>query len=114
MRKNLLLLAILVPLVSVSGQSSQPAKPPFYADKSDLLYYLDGDKKISVKTLTDWQKRHAHILANMQLVMGPLPADSQKVPFDLKIVSEEKLEKVLRKKVTFAVGKDDRVTAYLL
>ncbi|MSQ95779.1 MAG: alpha/beta fold hydrolase [Gemmataceae bacterium] len=118
MRKQILLLGLLLACLSFRGQiplaEAQQAKSPFYADKADLLYYLDGDKKAPVKTLADWQKRRMHILANMQLVMGPLPADLRKVPLDLKIEGEEKLAKVIRKKISFAVGKDDRVSAYLL
>ena len=94
---------------------AEPSKPPFYTDKSNLLTYLDADGKPSpIKTAADWQKRREHILANMQLVMGALPADSKKVPLDLKVEGEETLAKVIRKKISFAVEKDDRVTAYLL
>ena len=119
MRMNSFVPALVLSLLVIAGQTglvvAQPAKPPFYADKAKLLVYLDeGGKPVPVKTLEDWQKRREHILANMQLVMGPLPTDASKVPLDLKIESEEMLAKVVRKKITFAVGKDDRVTAYLL
>ncbi|HEV3144109.1 MAG TPA: alpha/beta fold hydrolase [Gemmataceae bacterium] len=50
----------------------------------------------------------------MQIVMGPLPDDSRKVPLDVKIEEEVRLEKFTRKKITFAVEKGDRVPAYLL
>lgn len=50
----------------------------------------------------------------MQIVMGPLPDDSRKVPLDIKIEEEVRLEKFTRKKLTFAVEKGDRVPAYLL
>ena len=50
----------------------------------------------------------------MQLAMGTLPPDSKLVPLDVKIESEETLDKVIRKKITFAVEKDDRVTAFLI
>src|SRR5438445_8708614 len=50
----------------------------------------------------------------MQLVMGGLPDDSRKVPLDVKISEEVKTAGYLRKKLTFAVEKDDRVPAYLL
>lgn len=113
MRKKLLLVAFLLALLAFHGKA-QPTKPPFYVDKANLLYYLDGGTKVPVKALADWEKRRKHILANMQVVMGPLPDDSKKVGADLKVLSEEKLPKVIRKKITFAVGKDDRVTGYLL
>jgi dienelactone hydrolase len=50
----------------------------------------------------------------MQQVMGPMPADSRKVPLDAKVVSEEKLDGYVRKKITFAAEKGDRVPAWLL
>jgi hypothetical protein len=104
---------LIASAVAVPG--AEPAKPPFYADKANLLVYLDADgKSVPVHSAADWQKRREHILANMQLVMGPLPPDSRKVPLDLKVESEETLDKVVRKKITFAVEKDDRLTAFLL
>jgi dienelactone hydrolase len=56
----------------------------------------------------------ADIMKRMQIVMGPLPHDSRKVPLDIKIEEEVRLEKFMRKKLTFAVEKGDRVPAYLL
>jgi hypothetical protein len=108
MRTSLLTLLLLSSL-------SRAAEPPFYADKADLLHYLDADgKRVPVLTPADWEKRRAHVLANLQRVMGPLPAESRKVPLDVKVESEEVLAKVVRKKITFAAEKDDRVTAFLL
>jgi len=90
------------------------AAPPFYSDKLDLLTYIDdAGKSQPVKTPGDWQKRRAHVLANMQEVMGPLPAASGKVPADLKVEEETPLGNCVRKKITFAVEKDDRLSAYL-
>jgi dienelactone hydrolase len=91
------------------------ADPPFYADKLDLLTYIDdAGKPQPVRTADDWQKRRAHVLAGMQLVMGPLPDASRKVAPDLKVEEETDLGKVIRRKITFAVEKDDRLSAYLL
>lgn len=56
----------------------------------------------------------AAIRKKMEKAMGPLPGPERKVPLDAKIVSEEKLEGYIRKKVTFAVEKGDRVPAWLL
>src|SRR5262249_47683421 len=71
-------------------------------------------KEHPITKADDWPKRRTDILANMQLVMGPLPDDKAKVPLDVKYDGEEKTEKFLRKKLTFAVEKGDRVPAYLL
>ena len=62
----------------------------------------------------EWAKRRAHILANMQLVMGALPDDSRKVPLNVKVTETVELPRYIRKKLTFAVEKGDRVPAYLL
>ena len=56
----------------------------------------------------------AAIRKKMELAMGPLPGPDRKVPLDVKVVSEEKLDGYVRKKVTFAVEKGDRVPAWLL
>jgi acetyl esterase/lipase len=91
------------------------SSPPSYPDKSNLLVLRDAEgKETPVRTADEWAKRRAHILANMQLVMGPLPGDDSKVPLDVKATEEVKTEKYLRRKLTFAVEKDDRVPAYLL
>jgi hypothetical protein len=88
---------------------------PFYPDKAKLLVWRDGDgKEHAITTKADWAKRRKHILANMQLVMGPLPDDTHKVPLDVKVTEEKKVGKYVRKKLTFAVEKGDRVPAYLL
>jgi len=91
------------------------AQPPFYPDHTKLLVYQDANgKEHPVQTADDWAKRRAHILENMQLVMGELPDASRKVPLDAQVLAEEKLPAFTRKKITFAVEKNDRVFAYLL
>src|SRR5437870_1177968 len=91
------------------------AAPPFYADRSNLLVYQDDkDKDYPVKTAADWAKRRAHILLGMQEAMGPLPSDKDKVPLDVKYGDEVKAAKYVRKKLTYAVAKGERVPAWLL
>jgi dienelactone hydrolase len=105
---------LLAVLFALFGPSAFAA-PPFYADKSDLLVYKDDqDKDHPVKTTGDWSKRRAHILAGMQEAMGPLPSDRDKVPLDVKYTDEVKTAKYIRKKLTYAVGKNERVPAWLL
>jgi dienelactone hydrolase len=108
----------LIAVVCALALAQVPAAgPPFYRDKANLMVYLDAaGKPVPVKTAADWHQRRAHILANMQLVMGPLPAAAGKAdqPLDLQVEAEETLDKVIRKKISFAVAKDDRVTGYLL
>jgi dienelactone hydrolase len=113
MRATLLLAVSVLTLGSLCLLAEGP-KPPFYTDKLNLLMYIDADgKNHPVKTSADWQKRRAHILASMQEVMGPLPESSRRVAPELKVEEEVPLAKCIRKKITFAVEKDDRLSAYL-
>lgn len=88
--------------------------PPFYTEKTQLLLYRDAQgQNHPITTAADWTKRREHILANMQQVMGRLPDDSQRVPLDVRVEEEIKTDKFVRKKLTFAVEKGDRLWAYL-
>ena len=53
-------------------------------------------------------------LQRMEEVMGPLPDKTKRVPLDVQIVSEEKLDGYVRKKLTYIADAGDRVPAYLL
>src|SRR5262245_13059261 len=90
-------------------------KPPFYPDKTKLLVVLDADgKEHPITAAADWPKRRAHILANLQQVMGPMPTDDRKVPLDLHVYDEFKMQKYVRKTISFASEAGDRVPAFLL
>lgn len=89
--------------------------PPFYPDKMKLLVWRDEHgREHPITKAEDWQRRHEHILANMQLVMGPLPGAERRVPLDVQVLETETLPKVIRKKITYAAAKEYRVPAYLL
>ena len=72
----------------------------------------DG-KYTTIEDETDWYKRRGQILDSIQLVMGPLPDISQKVPLDMKVIEDENIGGIRRIKLSFAVEKKDRVPAYL-
>jgi dienelactone hydrolase len=52
--------------------------------------------------------------AKMERVMGPFPAAARRVPLDVVVKSEERLDGYVRKKITFRAEADDRVPAWLL
>jgi len=110
------MLRALIATVLVSASTLHAAEPlPNYPDKTKLLVYRDVDgTEHPVKTAADWSKRRAHILGHMQVVMGPMPDDSRKVPLDPKLDSEEDRGSYVLKKMTIAVEKDDRLPLYLL
>lgn len=92
-----------------------PSDAIAYPDHSNLTVVRDSQgNERSVKTKADWALRLAHIKANMQLVMGPVPDASQRVALDTEIGPEETTEKYSRRKVTFVPEPGDRVPAWLL
>jgi dienelactone hydrolase len=94
---------------------AEPPAPPFYQDKDKLLVYRDqGGSEHKVTRPADWRRRRAHILANMQQVMGPLPDAAHKVPLDVRITEVVRTPRYVRKKLTYAAEKGGRVPAYLL
>jgi hypothetical protein len=102
-------------LCSHSAEPLQPAPPPFYPDKMGLLVWRDGQGAAHrVQDPEAWQQRRQHILANMQLVMGPLPERGREVPLDVQVLQTENLPKVTRQKILYTAGAGDRVPAYLL
>jgi acetyl esterase/lipase len=106
---RLSLLLLFVPSFSVADA------PPTYPDKTNLLVLRNPDgKQQPITDTAGWAKRRAHILRNMQEVMGPLPDDSRKVPLDPKVEDESDQGTYTRYKMTIAVEKGDRLPLYLL
>jgi len=106
--------AILLGTVIQGEVEGQQAKPPFYADRMNLLLVIDDQGKTHpVKTPADWQRRREHILGNMQLVMGPLPERWRAIPLDMRVDEETRLTACTRKRITYRADPGDWVTAYL-
>jgi len=88
---------------------------PHYDDHLNLMVYRDENgQEHPVQSLDDWELRRAHILANMQLVMGELPGEDRRVPLDIEIHETVELPAYTRQKISFASEPGDRVPAYLL
>jgi dienelactone hydrolase len=87
---------------------------PRYPDKANLLILKDGDKITPIRTADAWAKRRAHILEDMQQVMGTFPDPKDKPALDVKYGEEVKTAKFIRKKLTFASFYGERVPAWLL
>ena len=74
-----------------------------------VLFFL----LVAVPALADTPDRPT-ALKRMELVMGPLPSADRKVPLDVQVTAEEKLDGHVRKKLTYAAEAGDRIPAYLL
>jgi acetyl esterase/lipase len=112
---NHLAVAAAIAAVAALLMSAALAETPLYADKANLLVVRDPDGTTRpVKTAADWAVRRQHILEAMQQVMGPLPDASRRVPLDVTVSEEIRGPNYVRRKLTFAAEKGDRVPAYLL
>jgi len=81
----------------------------------DLLSHTDAQgNQQRITTPAQWKPQRERFLANMQRVMGSLPKPAPKVPLDVEVVEEVRLDQGTRKKITFAAEKGDRVPAYLI
>lgn len=106
------LAAALLTLVAGAVFADEPAASSYHGQP--MVYRDATGKEVPITDAAGWAKRRAQILAGMQEAMGPLPDAGRKVPLDVRIEGEENLGKFIRKKLTFATEKDDRVPAYLL
>lgn len=85
---------------------------PFYADKTDLLYYLEDSRRVPITSQATWHRRRNDVLANMQKVMGDLPPKST-APLDIRVLEEERAAHYIRRRITYVPEVGDRVPAYL-
>ncbi len=90
------------------------APPPFYQDKADLLYCLDAEgQKRPIQSADDWACRRAHILENMQLVMGPLPTADRSAPPAYEVLEEKDFTSYIRKTIRYQADPGGPVSAFL-
>src|SRR5216117_3515955 len=83
--------------------------------RTNPLCYANSDGSIvPVKTVADWQKRRAQILAGMQKIMGPMPGKEKRVPLDVKTQEEVDCGDYVRRQISYASEPGSRVPAYLL
>jgi len=101
-------------ILAAAGSAADSNQPP-RLDRDNLLTYRDARGEIApVKTIADWQKRRASILAAMQEIMGPLPGKAKRCPLDMKVEEETDCGTYVRRLITYASEPGGRVPAYLL
>jgi len=114
MLRLLLLLTIWSGVNAVNAQQPKAAPSP-YNDHVDLSYFYDAfGRRRSIESKSDWMQRRQQILADMQLIMGPLPSPETPVVLDLKVHEETKTANYIRQLVSYHTdSKSRRVRAYL-
>jgi acetyl esterase/lipase len=91
------------------------AAAPWYPDKTRLLVYRDDSgREVPIRTRQDWLVRRAHILENMQEVMGPLPGADRRPPLQVRTLESVRETHYTRSKILLLVEADDWLPAWLL
>ena len=83
-------------------------------DRQNLLQYRGADGDVHpVRSLEDWPKRRAEILAGMQEIMGSFPGEEKRCALEVLIDEEVDCGSYLRQLVSYFSEPDSRVPAYL-
>jgi dienelactone hydrolase len=91
-----------------------PAPVP-YEEHLDLTYCLDEQRRRqAVRFPEDWLLRRQQVVANLEQVMGPLPGPNFRVPLDVCVLEEKRIDGLLRRKISYQSDPDDRVPAWVL
>lgn len=112
--RNIVFVLSLIGLLIVEAAMGQELKPA-YSEHQDLSYYLQLDgTKTAIQTPADWAKRREHVLAAMQVVMGPLPKPDKPVPLGMKVLEEQTFDGYVRKLISYHTDSAERdVRAFL-
>ena len=108
------LIVLSIALIACGAGSVFAGDTPFYADKVDIMRYTDGAGAAQrVEAIPDWNIRRAHVLENMQKVMGPFP-NHERGDLAVEVLGEVDFPLYTQKKITFQSESGDRTPAYLL
>lgn len=101
-------------LASVSSINAAPSDWTLL-NRTNLLQFVSSEGKVErVRTVADWEQRHASIRLAMQEVMGPLPGPKKRCPLDVRTDEEIDCGEYLRRFISYAAEPGGRVPAYLL
>jgi pimeloyl-ACP methyl ester carboxylesterase len=83
--------------------------------REDLLVYREAGGEVRrVETAEDWLRRRGEIVRGMETVMGRLPGDERRVPFDAVVEEEFDGGDYVRRLITYTTEPGCRTPAYLL
>lgn len=84
-------------------------------DRDNLLQFHPTPERIApVKSISDWQKRRAEIVAGMETIMGRLPGAEKRVPLEVVVDNETDCGSFVRREITYTAEPGGRVPAFLL
>ncbi len=84
-------------------------------ERENLLQFHDAAGGVApVRSVADWQRRRAEIVAGMEAIMGPLPGAAKRVPLELAVTSETDCGAYVRREIAYTAEPGARVPAFLL
>ncbi len=102
-------------LIFAGGTSAIEPAHVARLERTNLLIYATPAGEVKpVKSIGDWQKRRALVLAGMQEVMGKLPGKEKRCDLDMQIEEETDCGTYVRRFITYQSEPGGRVPAYLL
>ena len=100
---------------TVEGADSLPQAQESRLSRTNLLTYANPrGRRIEVRSPRAWRGARVDIQRRMQEIMGPLPGPETRCPLDMRIESEEWLDGLVRRRITYASEPGGRVPAWLL
>lgn len=83
--------------------------------RDNLLLYRDANQASKpVRSVDDWLRRRAEIVAGAEAIMGQLPGPEKRCPLDMIVEEEQDCGSYVRRLITYASEPGSRVPAYLL
>lgn len=105
---------ILTCLVAKGLEASDSPVAPRLPRENLLVYRGEAERILPVKSVDDWLKRRAEVVAGMESVMGKLPGPEKRCPLDPKVEEEADCGTYVRRLISYASEPNSRVPAYLL
>ncbi|HRQ90461.1 MAG TPA: hypothetical protein PLA50_16825, partial [Bacteroidia bacterium] len=112
--KRTALLLLSLSLVGVLPAEDRPVESRLVATHQSLAWFPDGQgRPAPLKTLADWERRRAAIVAGFEEAGGKLPSREALPELDVQVTERIETERYVREKITFASEAGDRTPAYL-
>lgn len=101
-------------LASLPFSASAGEAPIRRLPRDQLLLYRTPRGPRRVRTVDQWKRRRAEILAAFHSIAGPLPGDEKRCPLEMVVEEETDCGSFVRQLVTYQSEPGSRVSAYLL
>ena len=113
-----LLASPFLPRPSLAGEEfadGAAAAPVPRLPRDNLLLYHDASQDAKpVRSVDNWLRRRAEIVAGAEAIMGHLPGPEKRCALDMKVEEEVDCGGYVRRLITYASEPGSRVPAYLL